>query len=111
MLNTGTTLSVGRGMDDDRTLLHPYLVSCPRTNPYIEFDIFPRLEILNNPDPFQVDSRPPAITNNRTSLSLPGRRVSFRFEKPGKVVGPNGDYKTLSHSKSSRPKVEPSPSS
>ncbi|KNZ60560.1 hypothetical protein VP01_1536g3 [Puccinia sorghi] len=86
------------------TLLHPYLVSCPRTNPYIEFDIFPRLEILNNPDPFQVDSRPPAITNNRTSLSLPGRRVSFRFEKPGKVVGPNGDYKTLSHSKSSRPK-------
>jgi len=86
------------------TLLHPYLVSCPRTNPYIEFDIFPRLEILNNPDPFQVDPRPPAITNNRTSLSRPGRRVRFRFEKPGKVVGPNGDYKTLSHSKSGRPK-------
>ncbi|EFP84942.2 uncharacterized protein PGTG_10413 [Puccinia graminis f. sp. tritici CRL 75-36-700-3] len=86
------------------TLLHPYLVSCPRTNPYIEFDIFPRLEILNNPDPFQIDPRSPAITHNRSSLSLPGRQVRFKFDKPGKVVGPNGDYKTLTHSKSARPK-------
>ncbi|PLW09709.1 hypothetical protein PCANC_02132 [Puccinia coronata f. sp. avenae] len=86
------------------TLLHPYLVSCPSSNPYIEFDIFPRLEILNNPDPFLTDPRPPAITHNRTSLSLPGRTVKFSFEKPGKIVGPNGDYKTITHSKSRRPK-------
>jgi hypothetical protein len=89
----------------NRTLLHPYLVSCPSSNPYIEFDIFPRLEILNNPDPFLTDPRPPAITHNRTSLSLPGRTVKFSFEKPGKIVGPNGDYKTITHSKSRRPKV------
>ncbi|KAH9453087.1 hypothetical protein Pst134EB_017021 [Puccinia striiformis f. sp. tritici] len=86
------------------TLLHPYLVECPRTNPYIEFDIFPRLEVLNNPDPFQTDPRLPAITHNRTSLSQSGRQVTFKFDKPGKVVGPNGDYKTLTHSKTGRPK-------
>lgn len=86
------------------TLLHPYLASCPRTNPYIEFDIFPRLEILNNPDPFQIDPRPPAITHNRTSLSEPGRKVRFRFDQPGKIVGPNGDYKTITHSKTRTPK-------
>ncbi|KAI7952283.1 hypothetical protein MJO29_007914 [Puccinia striiformis f. sp. tritici] len=58
------------------TLLHPYLVECPRTNPYIEFDIFPRLEVLNNPDPFQTDPRLPAITHNRTSLSQSGRQFA-----------------------------------
>lgn len=86
------------------TLLHPYLVSCPRNNPYVEFDIFPKLDILNNPNPFQIDPRLPAITHNRTSLSQTGRIVHFKFDKPGKIVGPNGDYKTLTNSKTKLPK-------
>ncbi|MBW0486280.1 hypothetical protein O181_025995 [Austropuccinia psidii MF-1] len=86
------------------TLLHPYLVSCPPTNPFIEFDIYPQLNVLNNPSPLTKNSRKPAISQNRTSLSAPGRVIKFEFDKPGKEVGPNKAYKTISHSKTGVPK-------
>ncbi|KAG0148307.1 hypothetical protein CROQUDRAFT_655002 [Cronartium quercuum f. sp. fusiforme G11] len=86
------------------TLLHPYLISCPSTNPRVEFDIFPTLRILNNPDPFTFDPKSPAISHNRTSLSNPGRVVSFEFDKPGLAVSPDDEYRTIIHSKSGVPK-------
>ncbi|PPQ74043.1 hypothetical protein CVT24_012345 [Panaeolus cyanescens] len=84
------------------TLLAPYLVSCPAENPRIEWQNFPALNILNNPDatPLYKTGIPgndttPAITHNRTiPLSYPGREVHFEWELPGKKVSYNDSYIT-----------------
>lgn len=75
------------------TLLAPYIKSCPKENPRIEWQNFPGLNITDNPagpNPAYA----PAITHNRTALSYPGRKVSFSWEKPGKKVGYNDLYTT-----------------
>ncbi|CAH7669703.1 protein rds1 [Phakopsora pachyrhizi] len=87
------------------TLLHPYLKSCPKSNPFVEFDIYPSLRILNNPNPYAINPQPPSIAPIRnTSLSQPGRRVFFRFDRPGRRVNPDGDYQTVSRSRSRFPR-------
>ncbi|KZT58369.1 hypothetical protein CALCODRAFT_482464 [Calocera cornea HHB12733] len=77
------------------TLLAPYLASCPKENPRIEWQNFPALNITNNPSG-PNPAYPPAITHNRTALSYPGMKVTFEWEKPGKKVGPDDAYTTSS---------------
>lgn len=72
------------------TLLAPYIKSCPRNNPRIEFQNFSTLVIENQP--FALGGHP-AISTNR-SLTAPGRKIELRWEATGKVVGYDGLYRT-----------------
>jgi hypothetical protein len=84
------------------TLLQPYLVSCPAENPRIEWQIFPALNVTNNPDAIPLfntsvvgNDTTPAITQNRTiPLSSPGRIVQLSWEDPGKPTSYNSSYVT-----------------
>jgi hypothetical protein len=78
------------------TLLSPYIKSCPKENPHIVWQNFPKLDILNNPDATPLTKETyPAITHNRSiPLSYPGRKVEFQWELPGKVTGYDGLYRT-----------------
>ncbi|KJA16414.1 hypothetical protein HYPSUDRAFT_147726 [Hypholoma sublateritium FD-334 SS-4] len=84
------------------TLLAPYIVSCPASNPKIEWQNFPALNITNNPNAtayFNLsvigNETTPAITHNRSEpLSYPGREVFFTWETPGKQVGYNNSFTT-----------------
>ncbi|TRM66844.1 ferritin-like domain-containing protein [Schizophyllum amplum] len=85
------------------TLLSPYLVTCPAENPYIEFQIFPYLNITNNPDATPLvngstgNDTSAAISHNRTEpLSAPGREVYFSWDVPGQNVSYNSSYVTNS---------------
>ncbi|KAG8782148.1 hypothetical protein FRC12_021174 [Ceratobasidium sp. 428] len=76
------------------TLLAPYLESCPKENPTIKWRNFPALTITNNPNGTDPNYKA-AIANTRPKLSEPGRTVNFKWEDPGKKVGPkNFDYVT-----------------
>ncbi|GAA6059433.1 hypothetical protein JCM10212_005372 [Sporobolomyces blumeae] len=77
------------------TLLSPYIKSCPSTNPRIEWQNFPALKILNQPDSL---GGTPGISSNYTLTSggNSGREVHFSWEDPGKVTGYDGLYKTCS---------------
>ncbi|KIJ94209.1 hypothetical protein K443DRAFT_642254 [Laccaria amethystina LaAM-08-1] len=84
------------------TMLAPFIISCPAGNPVIEFQNFPGLNVVNNPDPtpFINTSTPdnntdPAITHNRSiPLSFPGRQVNLTWELPGQAIGPNSSFVT-----------------
>ncbi|KAF8650304.1 hypothetical protein AX16_005312 [Volvariella volvacea WC 439] len=84
------------------TLLSPYLVSCPTENPRIEWQIFPTLHVLNNPEALGVINSPiigentaPAITHNRSRpLSFTGREVLLNWELPGRKTSYNNSYTT-----------------
>ncbi|TFK60984.1 hypothetical protein BDN72DRAFT_850057 [Pluteus cervinus] len=86
------------------TLLSPYLSSCPAENPNIKWQIFPTLNITNNPSaiPYSNSSRAgydtsPAITQNRTTpLSTSGREVFLSWELPGRLTSYNNSYITSS---------------
>ncbi|CAD6575297.1 MAG: hypothetical protein TREMPRED_001349 [Tremellales sp. Tagirdzhanova-0007] len=67
------------------SLLAPYIVSCPAENPHIDWQNFPFLSVTNEPD-LLVDGYLANITHNRTSLSEPGRVVTFQWDSPGKPV-------------------------
>jgi len=92
------------------TLLAPYVVTCPAENPRIAWQNFPALNITNNPDatPYYNTSIPgndttPAITHNRSEpLSFPGRRVEFSWELPGRAVGYNDSYRTMTNASEPR---------
>ncbi|KAH8926919.1 Rds1 protein [Atractiella rhizophila] len=74
------------------TLLAPYLASCPKENPKIQWQNFPALKILNNPNPVVANA---AVSRNTSDLTAPGRMVQLQWEKPGKNVSyGNGLYKT-----------------
>lgn len=76
------------------TLLAPYLESCPKENPKIKWRNFPALNVTNNPNAIDPNYGP-AVSRNRPHLTEPGREVTFRWEDPGKKVGPkNFDYVT-----------------
>ncbi|GAA6059441.1 hypothetical protein JCM10212_005380 [Sporobolomyces blumeae] len=75
------------------TMLSPYIKSCPSTNPRIEWQNFPALKILNQPDSL---GGTPGINSNYTLTSGAGRVVQFSWEDPGKVTGYDGLYKTCS---------------
>lgn len=71
------------------TLLSQHIKSCPPSNfrrPVV-FPIFPRLNIQNNPNPIDPAHKP-AIANNRTTLTSPGRRVKMNWQELGVPAGP-----------------------
>ncbi|KAF8643236.1 hypothetical protein AX16_009125 [Volvariella volvacea WC 439] len=86
------------------TLLSPYLVSCPAENPRIKWQIFPTLNILNNPSAVPINNSSvvgennlAAISRNRTNpLSFPGQEVYFSWEEPGRATSYNNSYTTNS---------------
>ena len=75
------------------SLLSRYIVSCPASNPYIDFQVFPALSVTNDPN-LLVDGYLANITHNRTSLSEPGRTVTLSWENPGMSVSYNNSYTT-----------------
>jgi hypothetical protein len=75
------------------TLLAPWIKSCPAENPHLPWQNFPGLLITNGPNGTSLHNKP-AITQNYTRLSYPGREVSFYYESPGLSVGPNSSYTT-----------------
>ncbi|KAF8311744.1 hypothetical protein DL93DRAFT_2060739 [Clavulina sp. PMI_390] len=81
------------------TMLSPYLKSCPSENPLIQFQIFPSLNVTNNPSSGNGTSAIylAAISTNRTSLSYAGREVNFTWNLPGHLTGYDGRYKTASN--------------
>ncbi|GAA5881391.1 hypothetical protein JCM16303_000159 [Sporobolomyces ruberrimus] len=73
------------------TMLSPFIKSCPETNPRVEWQNFPALNITNQPDIFQGT---PGINSNYTLTSGSGRVVQFSWEDPGKKTGYDNSYMT-----------------
>ncbi|KAJ5587403.1 Protein rds1 [Penicillium hispanicum] len=114
------------------TLLAPYISSCPSDQTRLVWQNFPSLTILNQPSlatagrnssavnntlgagtnvvknsnssrsNFNSDCGAPAVSENYTPLSFPGRRVALQWETPGKPVGPNNSYVTSTQASSAR---------
>ncbi|KAI0949269.1 hypothetical protein AcW1_008933 [Taiwanofungus camphoratus] len=79
------------------TLMAPYITSCPASNPRIEFQNFPALNITNNPNAtIMTNGSFPAITQNHTAFSGPNNTLYLTWEEPGRQVGPNNSYTTNS---------------
>ncbi|KAI0074649.1 Rds1 protein [Panus rudis PR-1116 ss-1] len=81
------------------TLQAPYLTSCPSSNPQVEWQIFPTLNVTNAPNPNVLSdgSIPrPAISTNRTTISVEGQQIRLAWDSPGKNVGPDLAYTTTS---------------
>jgi len=87
------------------TLLAPFITSCPANNTRLEWPNFPALNILNNPNGTVVHNAngrtskaTPGITHNQSvPLSFPGRTIRLEWDTPGKSVGPNGSYVTVTN--------------
>jgi hypothetical protein len=75
------------------TLLSPFLVSCPAENPRIEWNTYPYLHILNNPN-LTDPNFPAAISTNRTQFIAPNDTVLFAYDAPGQNVSYNHSYTT-----------------
>lgn len=73
------------------TLLSRYIISCPDSNPLIEWPIFPLLNVTNEPE-LLLDNYTAAITNDRPPISGPGRRVELSWATPQTGLGPDGKY-------------------
>ncbi|KAI0310196.1 ferritin-like domain-containing protein [Amylostereum chailletii] len=84
------------------TLLAPYISSCPQGTPNLTWTNFPALNISDNPywpDLPLDNSTLPAVAQNVTSVTFPGREVQLQWEEPGKVVGFNQSLITKSFAK------------
>ncbi|KAI6169397.1 ferritin-like domain-containing protein [Pisolithus thermaeus] len=77
------------------TLLSPYLVHCPAENPYIKWQIFPYLNVTNNPIAIRNDSKA-AVSTNVSAISYPGYQVNFQWDNPGINVSYDLKYQTSS---------------
>ncbi|KAI6000551.1 ferritin-like domain-containing protein [Pisolithus albus] len=77
------------------TLLSPYLVHCPPENPYIKWQIFPYLNVTNNPNAIRNDSKA-AVSTNVSAISYPGYEVNFQWDNPGINVSYDLKYQTTS---------------
>lgn len=75
------------------TLLAPYIQSCPKENPRVEWSNFPKLNVDNNPTLRYEGSRA-AVSTNITQLVNVGETIYFSWEDPGKKVGPDLSYTT-----------------
>ncbi|KAK9896246.1 hypothetical protein P389DRAFT_76656 [Cystobasidium minutum MCA 4210] len=75
------------------TLLAPYIQSCPKENPRVEWSNFPKLNVDNNPTLRYEGSRA-AVSTNITQLVNTGETIYFSWEDPGKKVGPDLSYTT-----------------
>jgi hypothetical protein len=77
------------------TLLSRYIVECPDhnvENSPVAWNIFPRLNITNQPDALRLANKGPGITHNLTAFTKPGRQVNFTWDAPGKQQGPYGQH-------------------
>ncbi|KAI0692744.1 Rds1 protein [Cerioporus squamosus] len=80
------------------TLLAPYIVSCPENNTVLAWQNFPGLNITNPNASLSMDENYPAITHNRSMpLSMSGNTLNLTWEEPGKNVGPDNNYNTLTN--------------
>lgn len=75
------------------TLLSPYLIECPAENPRIEWNIFPTLNILNNPN-LTDPNIPAALSTNRTQFISVNSTLHFSYDAPGMNVSYNNSYVT-----------------
>lgn len=76
-----------------------FTTSCPSTNPKIEWQAFPYLNITNAPNGTALpdgSSPTPALTTNRT-LSQAGNTINLSWDAPGQQVGPDKNYTTTSN--------------
>ncbi|GAA5822488.1 hypothetical protein JCM5353_000526 [Sporobolomyces roseus] len=73
------------------TMLSPFIKSCPESNPRVQWQNFPALNVTNQP---YALGGTPGISSNYTLTSGSGRLVEFTWEEPGKVVGYNDLYMT-----------------
>ncbi|GAA5868466.1 hypothetical protein JCM1840_007006 [Sporobolomyces johnsonii] len=73
------------------TLLSPYIKSCPSTNPRVEWQNFPTLNITNQP---YALGGTPGINSNYTLTSGANRSIHFTWEQPGKTTGYDGLFTT-----------------
>lgn len=78
------------------TYLAPYISSCPESNPHIEWQNFPALNVTNAPNVLAIfNGTQPSISNNQsTPITQPGNQLNLSWESPGKQVGPNLAYNT-----------------
>ncbi|KAL5528296.1 hypothetical protein ACEPAF_7432 [Sanghuangporus sanghuang] len=84
------------------TLMAPYFTSCPASNPEIKWNNYPALYITNsssssNNITSHQFSRPAIAPNVSSGLSSPGQTVHFSFEAPGKAIGPNSCFVTVTN--------------
>lgn len=72
------------------TLLSPYIVSCPSQNEALQWTIFPKLKIDNNPDAISAGlaAGGAAISHNISALTATGDELRFTYDQPGKTQGP-----------------------
>ncbi|EST10013.1 hypothetical protein PSEUBRA_000414 [Kalmanozyma brasiliensis GHG001] len=72
------------------TLLSPWIVSCPKENKPIAFEIYPALNWTNQPDAIAAGQAAggPSISNNVTALTSEGQENTFQWDYPGKTQGP-----------------------
>jgi hypothetical protein len=75
------------------TLLAPWIQSCPKENPRVEWSNFPKLSVDNVPALHYEGSRA-AVSTNITQRVTPGEKIYFTWEEPGKKVGPDLAYIT-----------------
>ncbi|GJE92284.1 ferritin-like domain-containing protein [Phanerochaete sordida] len=76
--------------------LAPYISSCPSTNPMIQWQNFPSLNVTNAPNVTALlNGTQPTISNNEsTPISQPGTELMLSWDSPGQQVGPNLAYNT-----------------
>jgi hypothetical protein len=72
------------------TLLSPYIVSCPSQNEPLQWTIFPKLTIDNNPNATTAGlaAGGAAISHNISALVHTGEELQFTYDQPGKTQGP-----------------------
>ena len=72
------------------TLLSPYIVSCPSHNEPLQWTIFPKLTIDNNPEAISAGlaAGGAAISHNISALTATGDELQFTYDQPGKTQGP-----------------------
>lgn len=80
------------------TLLAPWIESCPKENPRVEWSNFPKLSVDNNPS-LSYEGSKAAVSTNITQLVSPGETIYFSWEDPGKKVGPDLSYTTANSGK------------
>lgn len=88
------------------SLLVQYISACPPSNPRVNFNVFPLLFVLNQPQLYSDDSQSAVATNN-TSLWEPGSSIEFAWEANGVQKGPieTGGYATAVNSSAGAPRV------
>lgn len=87
------------------SLLVQYISACPPSNPRVNFNVFPLLFVLNQPQLYSDDSQSAVATNN-TSLWEPGSSIEFAWEANGVQKGPieTGGYATAVNSSAGAPR-------